>query len=713
MKTFDTNIDDIIEEFIDINIPKLAEFLKDVVEVDLDGALDIVIKQCKPGRIPLLARELSEVGVDIRSMSDKFIERCHGSEIPNLAIELAEAGVDIEDKSDMLIKYCRSFDIDDLVYELKNAGVNIESRLGSIIGSSNESHTYRLLQKLREMNIDVREYANEFLEKCNNYNIFNMTRDLIGIGADVKGKIDVIIKKCVGSHIPDLVAEFSKAGVDIISNVEMLIQKCIETLIPELVFELMKDGVDVKNYADTLVKRCKEYNIIELASYLKDAGVDIENDINVDNKNKIESGIKNLLKQPEIMEARELLELVLKNEAYGVDMHHKIKSLREKLIVKKETLNVGESIQNYKMSENIFLDNKTIQGLYEIVKQQKANFYMQLGLDITKRRQIVNKNISSDIRQGIEIETIGMIKSNVLTKKFSEKEDITLANYDKQLDKKLCGKYNTEIVSEKLNPNNEEDTLAIYEVCDKLNRNLARTNYTCGLHIHISNTMIAEISNKLANKIELNSEEIKFLNDIYKDMMFFQYILVEELNIYGNRVEKQAGFLPTNITGIDFVNRAVEKFAMKDNFERYYILNMQSLMKHGTLEFRLFNLPDAVDENVLLAYSDFTASLVSYVSERGSISEKIKSIFEGIESEIDGVSKKNINICIYEELLNQIVVTEETNIILRNLDNVFDFYGAKEPEIKKNKNNYKRINYYDNQEIHDVEEIEDGLIIAV
>ncbi|HBY19747.1 MAG: hypothetical protein A2Y24_07635 [Clostridiales bacterium GWE2_32_10] len=325
--------------------------------------------------------------------------------------------------------------------------------------------------------------------------------------------------------------------------------------------------------------------------------------------------------------------------------------------------------------------NSTSNGqVNKVLKKQKQLFYKNfLGIDITDRRKVLNPSFSKDIKFGVEIETVGVNKDDLTLLKlddFEAVDDLSIKGYDKELD---ITKYNTpsaELVSDILNPHDETNIDNIFMACEQLNDKGARTNHTCGLHFHVSSP-------------DIKDEQL--LETLYNDVTFFQYVLIDKLNIYSNRLSSHTKPIPKidntydykqfrDLINIDNATDIDNSNGSNRNINRYYMLNLCSLNKHGTGEFRFPNLPDEIDENVLLALADLSVGMIDSIRKNGSICERVFQKYDTLDTDKD-LTLSEASDWIYNEFLDQTGVTETSKIVLNNMDSIFEFYGAKEPSI--------------------------------
>jgi len=124
---------------------------------------------------------------------------------------------------------------------------------------------------------------------------------------------------------------------------------------------------------------------------------------------------------------------------------------------------------------------------------------------------------------------------------------------------------------------NDESMTQIKEIIALVKVHKGNIRPTCGLHIHVD---MKQFNNK--EIINIVKAFIRKQDDIIKKFKVLKFRLSEQQKIHKNIIKK------LNVNTIRNIKKG--KNLTEDFFnDRYYLLNIQSLYEHKTLEFRLFN----------------------------------------------------------------------------------------------------------------------------
>jgi len=124
---------------------------------------------------------------------------------------------------------------------------------------------------------------------------------------------------------------------------------------------------------------------------------------------------------------------------------------------------------------------------------------------------------------------------------------------------------------------NDESMTQIKEIIALVKVHKGNIRPTCGLHIHVD---MKQFNNK--EIINIVKAFIRKQDDIIKKFKVLKFRLSEQRKIHKRIIKK------LNIKTIRNIKKG--KNLTEDFFnDRYYLLNIQSLHEHKTLEFRLFN----------------------------------------------------------------------------------------------------------------------------
>lgn len=141
------------------------------------------------------------------------------------------------------------------------------------------------------------------------------------------------------------------------------------------------------------------------------------------------------------------------------------------------------------------------------------------------------------------------------------------------------------------------DIETLHKLATKLNANGARTNQSCGMHVHVDSSAF-------------NVQSLKRLIAYWKQHEDALYRACGVLQHRENGYTRKMG----DRINLDRINSATSTNEIVHNWQlgRYVGLNITSILRHGTVEFRLFNGtmdPEKVVNNVILALSVISRTL--------------------------------------------------------------------------------------------------------
>lgn len=296
--------------------------------------------------------------------------------------------------------------------------------------------------------------------------------------------------------------------------------------------------------------------------------------------------------------------------------------------------------------------------IYELVIRE---YYKdKLGLDITNIKPYINRCINPAITYGVEIEIVNIEKEYKAHKLcndiFKTKTELTLKKINKDESKHMPNYYRTrplscEFITDILRTNNDDGIQGIYDEIKVLNHYGAEENCSCGFHIHVSSPKLIEYKEPKYNEVAIN-----MAREVYN----LQDLLIKKLCCYKSRLDKTAREVQTK---------------EPDLISRYKIVNLLSISKHGTIEFRLFNMPDRLDPVVADSYIDFALCFYDKIEKGYNLSEildEAAKYYEEDNKELDLDDYK------FKVLLETLECKDETKLVLENLDDIFKFYTAKD-----------------------------------
>jgi len=238
---------------------------------------------------------------------------------------------------------------------------------------------------------------------------------------------------------------------------------------------------------------------------------------------------------------------------------------------------------------------------------------------------------------GIEIEMFGVEKRKLLNAIRAEGIEIHDENYNHATrphwklvsDSSIQGSLGIEIVSPPLQ--GLEGLAQVEKVCSALSRVGAKVNKSCGFHVHID-----------ASTFTLDNWK-----NIYKN-----YILLEDVidsfmpisrrasnNYYCKSLKN--GAVRTLVSNIDNCNSVAEVDRLITRSDRYYKINYQAFLRHGTIEFRQHS--GTVEYHKISNWVLFLHHLIAY-SERNVVSgQDFESLSKFIPAELSTYLQGRIN----------------------------------------------------------------------
>lgn len=330
----------------------------------------------------------------------------------------------------------------------------------------------------------------------------------------------------------------------------------------------------------------------------------------------------------------------------------------------------------------------------KFIDQVVREFYDEKGIDYYEIK--INDRIPRNISYGIEIEEIGLTGDNkyAMPNYFESKYDASLSYYSKSKGHVSLSSVtkipNGEYVSD-LKQTNKEDYLfdleSIMDEVDLLNFFGAKINGTCGFHVHLSSDYTENAEDKdlvkifgmpedydsedypdssLKTEYEERKDDEGFLvpERIAKEIYEMQSVLNNKFMIHDNRARSKghAAFLKS------------EKASFSDKSQ---FVNFLSLETCKGIEFRFFNLPDNLDRKVVEAYIDFATSYFAYLEEGNNTLEYATEAYNDVTGlELKDLSMKEYEDYMFDILLGQLDLKEDTLKVFENLDEIFELYNT-------------------------------------
>ena len=157
-----------------------------------------------------------------------------------------------------------------------------------------------------------------------------------------------------------------------------------------------------------------------------------------------------------------------------------------------------------------------------------------------------------------------------------------------------------EIVSPILDTESESDTLMVRKVCRSLQKLGSKVNRSCGLHVHV-------------DAAELSAEQVRNVWERYRD-------LETDIDAFmpHNRRANAGSF---TMTLRNRVVHGTSKHSLAVEHDRYYKVNLQSLARYGTIEFRQHS--GTIDAEKILNWVAFCTQFVKASSTAAQTSAPV------------------------------------------------------------------------------------------
>ncbi len=310
-------------------------------------------------------------------------------------------------------------------------------------------------------------------------------------------------------------------------------------------------------------------------------------------------------------------------------------------------------------------------AFFEIELQTRRDFYESIGINYEDYD--INPNIPSQVKYGIEIEESG-VEYYYNTHGFHGHSDYSISNYSKRTHE-YSTRTSGEYVSEIFKTDDKKQMSQLRRQAELLNYYGADTNTSCGFHVHCSDDHIRDTLTERKALYQYTEylnylEEAKenggslFYYGVNREFQNMQYVIAKKLHVFHERSYGYCEFLDEDEEVPDMEKR--EKF-----------VNFCSLDKHGSIEFRFLNLPDAVDPKVMEAYIDFCTCYYSYLTEENFTEDYAKEAYEEVTGRsVEELSKEEYENLKFDILLEQLDVTDETKKVISHLDDIFRFYNV-------------------------------------
>ncbi len=312
------------------------------------------------------------------------------------------------------------------------------------------------------------------------------------------------------------------------------------------------------------------------------------------------------------------------------------------------------------------------------------DFYESIGID--NKAFSTNRSLEGkDIRYGVEIEEIGVAETSFMdlddyvAHGFNTTHECSLRKYRKDYEQSIpfgfeeCG---SEFISDIMSATSGEDLAKIKTQMDILKGERAKTNFSCGMHIHVSSPNTQFNTKSIAKKM---TSEFKYVQDA----------VIDNFEVYRSR-------LSTHCKKIQSVE--------PEWCDRFKTVNMASLDRHGSIEFRFFNLPDALDMKVLESYIDFATCYYAYVESDETFHSSCVDFIRDNSDWLSDAPTELRSQAIFAKLCEDIEVKPDTLKVLGRLPEIFDFYTAIEPEHPER---YQERNVSINEELRGLTKVEE------
>jgi hypothetical protein len=289
------------------------------------------------------------------------------------------------------------------------------------------------------------------------------------------------------------------------------------------------------------------------------------------------------------------------------------------------------------------------------------------------------------MKYGIEIECLNpMTRSEVATILASQGLPVVYESYNHNVsshwkivqdgsvsDSDLNG---MEIVSPILDTENESDTLMVRKVCRALQKLGGKVNRTCGLHVHV-------------DAAHLSGEQVRNVWERYRD-------LETEIDAFmpSNR---RANVSSYTMTLRNKVVHGATKADLATSLDRYYKVNLQSLTRYGTIEFRQHN--GTIDAEKILNWVSFCTQFVQ-ASANGSAASEVQTVTRTVNRFVVPTNlnygQRQIYIALMNAPHNNLTVSEISNCTNLNLSTVRAYISTMRSQLNvRIRPSYRGSNY--------------------
>lgn len=299
--------------------------------------------------------------------------------------------------------------------------------------------------------------------------------------------------------------------------------------------------------------------------------------------------------------------------------------------------------------------------LYFMLKEATTRkFYRSIGIDYDDNGP--NEMLPENVDFGIELEEIGVHHGECEVHGFESTYDITLRDYDRTSGKMLdtdTGEYQTDVLSTSY----PKDYKRLDEQIDILNYYGARTNESCGCHIHVSTKYTPEymIDEEETEDGEIITDTLYRAKHLQREIYEMQRVIGRHFNLFKDRQIDTCSYLATP----DYDDLQLDK---------YQFVNMSSLDYGNGIEFRFLNLPFALDKKVIDAYADFVTSYMLYIDEGNNTTEYVKEAME--EAGVEKLRAHDEEELKFEVLKQQLCLKDSTMKVLDHIDEIYEFHNA-------------------------------------
>ncbi|MCQ2749760.1 MAG: amidoligase family protein, partial [Clostridia bacterium] len=244
---------------------------------------------------------------------------------------------------------------------------------------------------------------------------------------------------------------------------------------------------------------------------------------------------------------------------------------------------------------------------YKLKEATTKKFYESIGIDYEDNG--ANPMLPENVDFGLELEEIGVKWGVCEVHDFDSTSDITLRDYDRMTMKYLdteTGEYQTSLLS----TDYPDDFRKLDDQLDILNYYGAKTNESCGLHIHVSTRYTGEYELDTGDA-EIPPEDFDKAKNLQREVYEMQHVIGKAFKMFDDRRKETCSYLSTP----EYDDLQLEKFQF---------VNMETLDDGTGIEFRFLNLPFALDKKVIDAYVDFVTSYMLYIDEGNNTMEYVE-----------------------------------------------------------------------------------------